>query len=104
MLDFDEEKVADKLIEEHVFYARENALHVAKVRKQTLHEKLHPAFMTWLNGGVPEFKYKGFTLESLKEITRTNSYYNAIFHMDRILKNPKENIRRYKDGHIFIPI
>jgi hypothetical protein len=101
VFEFDEEKVANRLIEEGVSFSYEIALQVAGGRHD-LHEKLRPAFLIWLNGGIPEFAYEGFTLESLKELVGTNSDYTAILHMDRILKNPEEKFAQYKNELNFL--
>lgn len=97
MLEFDEKKVADKFIAEGVFFSRKKALRVARVIKHDLHEKLRPAFLTWINGGIPEFEYEGFTLEGLKILLKGDSYYDTFNHMDSILKDPKEQIPLHRD-------
>jgi hypothetical protein len=96
MFEFDEAKVADKLIEEEVHYSRDVALHVVKAC-HNLPEKLRPAFLTWLSGGIPEFEYAGFTLEDLKELTKCSSYFSAIMDMELVLENPTKWIPFFKD-------
>jgi len=100
MFEFDEEKVADKLMEEDWGCSREEALRIAKC-KHNLHEKLHPAFLTWLNGGIPEFEYEGFTLDYLKQLIRADSYFKAIVQMDIILKDPVKQVPRHRESRNF---
>ena len=88
MLEFDDELAVERFLEEFTSYSHNTALQMVRA-KHDLHEKLHPAFLTWLDGGIPQFEYEGFTFEKLMDITRTKSYFNAITDMDRILKDPK---------------
>jgi hypothetical protein len=66
VLEFDDDIAAKRLMVECPDHPYKNALVVVRGRHK-LHEKLHPAFLTWLNGGVPEFEYEGSTLEGLKK-------------------------------------
>lgn len=98
MFEFDVEKAAKRLIKEIPHTTHGNALQIVR---RDFHEKLHSAFMIWLNGGTPQFEYEGFTLEGLKKLRRSESYFHALFDMDRLLKNPEENIPWYSDRRNF---
>lgn len=101
MLKFNEKLAVKRLMKEEPFYTYKNALQIVRARRN-IHEKLHPAFLTWLNGGIPEFEYEGFTLKGLKELTRSKSYCEVFIDMDAILKNPKEEIPFYRNEINFI--
>jgi len=98
MLEFDDELAVERFLKNTSFpHACPRHIVLQMVRaKHDLHEKLHPAFLTWLDGGIPQFEYEGFTFEKLMDITRTKSYFNAITDMDRILKDPEEEIPFYR--------
>lgn len=83
MLEFDDDVAANRLMKDYSDYPRNVALTAVRARHD-LHEKLHPAFLIWLSGEVPKFEYEGFTLDSIKELVKTESYFIAIVRMDMI--------------------
>lgn len=91
MFEFDEEKAVKRFLIDFPDYPHDIALQCVRGR-HNLHEKLRPAFLTWINDGVPEFEYEGFTLEGLKESLGQYSYYGAFNHMDMILKDSQAAI------------
>ena len=100
-LKFDEKRAVKRLMEEVPHYTREHAVNVVRARRD-IDERLHPAFMAWINGDTPKFEYEGFTLDGLKEVTRATSYLQVLLDMDRILKKPEQYIPYYSDKSNFI--
>jgi hypothetical protein len=101
MLKFNEKLAAKRLMRDDPSYPFSVALNVVRARRD-IDERLHPAFMTWFNGGIPAFEYEGFTLEGLKKLTRAKSYCEVFLDMDDILKNPKDEIPFYKNKLNFV--
>ena len=101
MFEFDEGKAAKRLMEDYPYYPYDEALRLVKPKQDNLHEKLQPAFIAWLNGEMPEFEYEGLTLDYLKNLIRTKSYFDAIVQMNIVLKDPKYQVPRHRERRNF---